>query len=123
MIVYLFVFLYGITIGSFLNVLIYRIPKGISPYKGRSFCPNCKHQLSWHDLIPVFSFIFQRGRCKYCKVQISYRYPIVELLNGIIFVLILFVINNNIYLFLLVALFLEFLLVFTLIKLDRYKTS
>lgn len=81
------IFLFGIVIGSFLNVLIYRLPIGLDFKKGSSFCPNCKHDLKWYDLFPLFSFIFLRGRCRYCKAKISAQYPIVEALNGIMYVL------------------------------------
>lgn len=81
-------FLYGVCIGSFLNVVIYRMPLGISIYKReRSFCPHCEHQLSRKDLVPLFSFLFLKGRCRYCGEKISPRYPIFEALTGISFVL------------------------------------
>lgn len=111
------VFLYGITIGSFLNVLIYRIPLKLSPYKGRSYCPNCNHQLMWHDLIPIFSFLLQRSKCKYCGKSISFRYPIIELTNGIAFVL-LFNIDSLLISLILILLF-EVFLVYFIIKLDK----
>lgn len=78
------IFVLGLTIGSFLNCLIYRLEQEESVV-GRSYCPHCKHLLSWNDLIPVFSFLFLRGRCRYCKQKISQQYPIVELLTGVVF--------------------------------------
>lgn len=81
------VFLFGIVIGSFLNVLIYRLPIGLDFKKGSSFCPKCNHDLKWYDLVPIFSYIFLRGKCRYCKAKISPQYPIVEALNGIMYVL------------------------------------
>ena len=84
---YIFVFLFGLCIGSFLNCVIYRLEEGKS-LKGRSFCPHCKHTLDWLDLFPVFSFLFLRGKCRYCRKGISIQYPLVELATGIIFVLI-----------------------------------
>lgn len=83
-----FVFLFGIIIGSFLNVLIYRIPKKLDFVKGRSFCPSCHHELSALDLFPVFSYLFLGGKCRYCKTKISLRYPLVELLTGLVFTLV-----------------------------------
>ena len=80
--IYLYVFLVGSVIGSFLNVVIYRVPRGISIAKGRSFCPSCGHTLSARDLFPFFSWIFLRGKCRYCKAPISPRYPLVELLGA-----------------------------------------
>jgi leader peptidase (prepilin peptidase)/N-methyltransferase len=82
-----FVFVLGLCIGSFLNCVIYRLEQK-KKITGRSFCPHCKHKLSWQDLFPVFSFLFLRGKCRYCKKNISWQYPIVELATGILFVLI-----------------------------------
>ena len=76
------VFILGLVIGSFINALEYRLEKEKS-IKGRSFCPNCEHQLAWYDLVPVFSFIFLCGKCRYCQKKISLQYPIVELLGGL----------------------------------------
>lgn len=83
LICYIFCFIVGCTIGSFLNVCIYRIPLKLSPSKGRSFCPSCGNTLSWKELFPVFSFIFLRGRCRHCKAPISIRYPIIEIAGGL----------------------------------------
>ena len=85
---YLFVFIFGLIVGSFLNCVIYRLEVGKSFLKGRSFCPDCKHDLSWLDLIPVFSYIFLSGKCRYCDKKISIQYPIVEILTASIFLLI-----------------------------------
>src|SRR3990167_6887334 len=88
-----FVFLFGLAVGSFLNAVIYRIGESFnsaqgkkSAFKGRSYCPQCKHQLSWQDLIPVASFVMLGGRCRYCGKPISWQYPLVELATAIIFV-------------------------------------
>jgi len=83
----LIVFILGLIIGSFLNVCIYRIPKGLSIITPGSFCPICRHPLSWKDNIPILSFLFLKGRCRYCGGKISYQYPIVELVTGSIFLL------------------------------------
>jgi len=85
----IFVFIFGLAIGSFLNCVVYRIEEGKSFLKGRSFCPHCKHQLSWRDLFPVFSFLFLGGKCRYCKAKISWQYPAVEMATALIFLLIL----------------------------------
>lgn len=82
------VFLYGITIGSFLNVCIYRIPKKESVVVVRSHCMKCGYQLKWYDLIPLFSYLFLRGRCRKCGEKISIQYPIIEAFNGVMYVLI-----------------------------------
>ena len=75
---------FGLCVGSFLNVCIYRLPKAeLSVGKPRrSFCPSCKTQLSWSDNIPVLSWLLLRGRCRSCRSAISIRYPLVELLTG-----------------------------------------
>ncbi len=81
----IFTFLAGCCIGSFLNVLIYRIPIGMDFKRGRSMCFSCKHQLHAIDLVPLFSWLFLRGKCRYCGAKISCQYPIVEALTGISF--------------------------------------
>lgn len=93
---YIFVFLYGIVIGSFLNVCIYRIPKKESIVTVGSHCMNCNHKLSWYDLFPLFSFLFLRGKCRYCGTRLSYQYPLVEFANGILYILVFAVNGMNI---------------------------
>ena len=78
-------FLLGLVVGSFVNVLIFRIPRKENFIRGRSRCYSCGHVLGWKDLIPLVSFIFLQGRCRYCSKKISCRYPIVELYSGLIF--------------------------------------
>ncbi len=85
---YFLVSLYGIIIGSFLNVCIYRIPKKENIAIVRSHCMTCNHQLKWYDNIPLFSWMILRGRCRYCKVPISPQYPIIEASNGILWLLV-----------------------------------
>ena len=81
-------FLFGLVIGSFLNVCIYRLPReGLSILKPSSFCPNCKSPIQWYYNIPLFAFIVLRGKCSNCSAHISFRYPLVELLTGCLFVL------------------------------------
>ena len=81
-----FIFVMGLVWGSFLNVVIFRMSHGSSPLKGRSICPKCKHQLAWFHNIPLLSFIFLRGRCAFCHKKISFRYPLIEALTGVMFV-------------------------------------
>lgn len=81
----IFVFLFGLLFGSFYNVVGYRIPNNLSIVKPGSFCPKCRHDLKWYELIPVISFIIQGGKCRKCKCKISKFYPIIELLTGILF--------------------------------------
>ncbi len=83
----IFVFIFGLIVGSFANVLVYRLPRGQGVVKGRSRCPRCRKKLWWGDLIPVLSFIWLRGQCRYCHKPISWRYPMVELISGLLFLL------------------------------------
>ncbi len=85
--IYIMVFLFGITIGSFLNVCIYRLPAGESLIKKNSHCMTCGTPIKWYDLIPVFSWLILKGKCRACGSKISGRYILVESLTGIIFVL------------------------------------
>ncbi len=90
---YILAFLYGIVIGSFLNVCIYRIPLGESIAKERSHCMSCGYQLRWYDLVPLFSWLCLGGKCRKCKASISPQYPIIEGANGLLYVLI-FAVNG-----------------------------
>ncbi|MBE9181201.1 prepilin peptidase [Oculatella sp. LEGE 06141] len=89
----LFVFMFGICIGSFLNVVIYRIPAGLSLLFPPSRCPKCLHRLSKHDNVPVFGWLWLRGRCRYCKTPIPVRYPIIEATTGMLFLLVFWSFN------------------------------
>lgn len=81
------VFLFGLLFGSFYNVVGYRIPNNMSIVWPHSFCPKCKHELKWYELIPVISFIIQKGKCRKCSCKISLFYPIIELLTAILFMI------------------------------------
>jgi len=82
-----FVGLFGLAVGSFLNVLIDRLPKGLDVIAGRSHCDYCKKNLRWFELIPILSFVFQRGTCRRCHKKLSWQYPLVEIATGVGFVL------------------------------------
>ncbi|MFA6536860.1 MAG: prepilin peptidase [Patescibacteria group bacterium] len=86
LIFYIFIFIFGLVIGSFLNVVILRFAKNESVVRRRSHCPCCQNDLSWFELVPVFSFLFLRGCCRHCRVKISWQYPLVELATGLLFV-------------------------------------
>ena len=91
MVVFIFyftVFIYGIVIGSFLNVCIYRLPLQENIVTTRSHCMKCGYQLRWYDLVPLFSYLFLGGKCRKCKEKISVQYPVIEALNGVFYVLI-----------------------------------
>ena len=90
----IFIFIFGLIVGSFLNCLIYRLETGQKMTK-RSFCPHCKHKLSWQDLIPLLSFLLLKGKCRYCKKRISLQYPLVEASTGILFSAIFWHFNFN----------------------------
>ena len=76
------IFFLGLAFGSFLNVCIYRLPRGLSVVKPRSACPNCKHPIAFYDNLPVVSWLILRGRCRHCKTPISPRYWLIELLTA-----------------------------------------
>ncbi|MDR0356671.1 MAG: prepilin peptidase [Deltaproteobacteria bacterium] len=88
---YAVVFFFSLCVGSFLNVVIYRLPReGLAVSSPRrSFCPNCRHQLSWHENIPLFSWLLLRGRCRSCRSPISARYPLVELTAAVLAIFLL----------------------------------
>lgn len=95
--IYIYVFIIGIVCGSFFSLAIYRIPKGQDIINTRSYCPNCKHKLSFWDMIPLFSYIGLKGKCRYCKRKISPTYFLLELFSGIVFVLFAVSIRLEIY--------------------------
>jgi leader peptidase (prepilin peptidase) / N-methyltransferase len=82
---HLIILIYGFVFGSFFNVVGLRVPKAQSIVKPRSVCPNCHHDLRPLELIPVLSYLLQRGKCRQCKVGISPLYPIIELITGLLF--------------------------------------
>jgi len=77
--------LLGLIIGSFLNVCIYRLPRGLSPVKPRSGCTKCGHMLAWYENVPILSYLVLRGRCRKCGEPISPMYPIIEAITGAMF--------------------------------------
>ena len=80
-----FIFIIGCIFGSFFNVVGYRVPNELSIVRPGSFCPKCKHSLKWYELIPIFSYLIQKGKCRSCKTKISIIYPVVEFTTGILF--------------------------------------
>lgn len=85
---YIFVFVFGAAIGSFLNVVIYRVPNEMSIVMPNSACPNCKNAVKPYDNIPILSWLVLRGKCRNCKEPIAWRYPAVELLTAVVFCLV-----------------------------------
>lgn len=87
MLVLFLIFIFGICLGSFLNVVIYRLHSGEPIINSRSHCQRCKKNLSWYELIPILSFVIQKGRCRHCQDKISWQYILVELVTGLVLVL------------------------------------
>jgi leader peptidase (prepilin peptidase)/N-methyltransferase len=116
MIKFLF-FILGLAFGSFFNVVIYRLPRKKSFLKPSSYCPSCKNPIKWYDNIPLISFILLKGRCRFCQAKISWRYPVVELLTGFIFLFSCFAYNIKPQLFSSLF-FLSILLLVSFIDLD-----
>jgi len=83
------IFVLGLAIGSFLNVLIYRLPREKKFTLGRSFCPSCEARIKFYDNIPIISYLILRGKCRRCKAKISIRYPLVELINALVYIFLL----------------------------------
>lgn len=77
-------FIFGLLIGSFLNVVIYRMPRNISVVFPSSACPSCEHKIKWYENFPVLSFLLLKGKCSNCKTKISIKYPLVELFVGFV---------------------------------------
>lgn len=94
---YIIIFAIGITFGSFYTLAVYRIPKGEDITHTHSYCPNCKHKLNFIDLIPVFSYIFLGGKCRYCKQKIRPRYLILETVSGLAFIVMAILLGLNVY--------------------------
>ncbi|MCI8444765.1 MAG: hypothetical protein HFJ37_06460 [Clostridia bacterium] len=94
---YILIFIIGTLFGSFYTLAVYRIPQKQDIVYTHSYCPNCHHKLGLFDLFPIFSYLFLRGKCRYCKEKIRPRYFILEALSGILFVVIAYLMNINVY--------------------------
>lgn len=117
---FIVVFVYGIVIGSFLNVLIYRIPLKENIATNRSHCMKCGEQIKWYDLVPLVSYICLRGKCRHCGNRISVQYPIIEAINGCGYVLI-FAVNGFSLLSILYSLVFSILVVISVIDWRTYE--
>lgn len=111
--------LFGLRIGSFLNVAIIRLPKNESINLPASHCPTCLHPLAWYHNVPLFSWIFLRGKCAFCKSHISFQYPLVELSSAFLYAFIYFHLANTLQALLIASVF-ALLLALSIIDL-RYK--
>ncbi|MCY4612319.1 MAG: A24 family peptidase [Nitrospira sp.] len=116
---YILLFVAGLVMGSFLNVCILRIPGGQSVIRPGSHCPQCKASIRWFDNIPLLSFFWLRARCRWCGEKISWRYPLVECLNGAGYLGIVSTFGWS-HSALVYALFLSMLLVVTMIDVDHF---
>lgn len=115
---YIFAFIFGAVIGSFLNVCICRLPEGRSVVSPPSACPSCGAGIRWYDNVPILSYLALRGRCRSCKTPISWRYPLVEAINGLL-TLALFVRFGPSLTFLALFLFCSALVAITFIDFDH----
>ena len=86
-VIYILTGVVGLCVGSFLNVVIYRVPEGMSLAKPDSHCPKCKYKLKWYDNIPILSYIILGGKCRGCGERISFRYTAVEIANTLLWLL------------------------------------
>jgi leader peptidase (prepilin peptidase)/N-methyltransferase len=111
------IFIFGASIGSFLNVVVYRLPAGLSLLHPPSRCPTCQHRLKPYDNVPVLGWLWLRGRCRYCGTAIALRYPLVEAVTGILF-LAVFLYFNSLPIIIGMWVFLSWLLALSLIDLD-----
>ncbi len=118
MILYIFAFIFGAVVGSFLNVCIFRIPAKGSIVKPSSQCPQCHHPIRFYDNIPIISFLILRAKCRDCGAKISWRYPLVELITAA-FTLVLFMKFGLTLKFLVFFIFTAALIVITFIDLDH----
>lgn len=116
--VFVFIFIFGVAIGSFLNVCIFRLPRQQSIAKSLSQCPHCHHPIRFYDNIPLISYLILKGRCRDCKEKISWRYPLVEFITAIFAVLLFakFSLTLN---FLIFFIFTATLIVITFIDIDH----
>jgi leader peptidase (prepilin peptidase)/N-methyltransferase len=121
MMIYITVFVLGAMIGSFMNVCIYRVPKGQSVVRPSSTCPSCGTPIRFYDNIPILSYFILRGRCRSCKAEFSLRYPVVEFINAAFYVLVLnrFGVGSPPWVLLVYFLFVSALIVIFFIDLDH----
>lgn len=112
------VFIYGICIGSFLNVCIYRIPESISLIRPPSTCPRCMARVRSYDNIPILSYLMLGGKCRFCRIPISARYPLTELFTGIMWVMTWYYFGISLTFFINIV-FISSMIVVTLIDIDH----
>ena len=111
---YFLIFIFGLSVGSFLNVVICRLETGESVILKRSRCPKCGAVLMWYDLIPFLSFVFLRGKCRYCGKKIDWQYPVIEITTACLFLLIFNFQTLNLFYYLIIICFLIVIFVYDL---------
>ncbi len=112
--IYFIIFITGCFFGSFFTLAVYRLPKKEDIFIKHSYCPNCNHKLGLLDLVPIVSYLFLKGKCRYCNTKIRPRYFLLELLSGITFVLIAVSLKMNLYELDIIYLFSHFIYIATL---------
>ena len=118
--IYFLIFIFGLAIGSFLNVVICRLETKEPILIGRSHCPKCRAVLKWLDLIPVLSFLIQKGKCRYCQKKISWQYLIVEISTGLLFIFIFNQFFTNYFNLIYYLILISFLIVIFVYDLKHY---
>lgn len=118
---YFFIFLFGLSFGSFLNAWIYRVRENMKICGDRSICPTCHQHLVWYDNIPLVSYLlFLKGKCRRCKIDIHWQYPVVEFTVGILFILVAYLHNFHLNFILTPELLRDFIIVFLLVFIFIY---
>ena len=120
LIIYILIFILGLIIGSFLNVVIFRLKNNENFIKGRSHCPKCNYKIKFYENIPLLSYIFLFGKCSNCKNKISLQYPVVELATGILFLVGYYLFSSNIIYLLYYFIILSFLIIIFVYDLKYY---
>ncbi len=117
---YFFIFIFGLSVGSLLNVVICRLETKETIIFNRSYCPQCKTILKWHDLIPVLSFLAQKGKCRYCNKKISWQYPVVEIATGLLFLFVILSEAKNLLSMIFYLIIVSFLIIIFVYDLKHY---
>jgi len=107
-----YIFVMGLVFGSFFNVVGIRVPEKETLF-GRSKCPHCQHQLGPFELVPIIGYLFLRGRCKNCKSPISVKYPLMELITGILFLFSFVILHQNMVEYILIVVFISLMIIIT----------
>jgi len=115
-------FLFGASIGSFLNVVVYRLNQGLSPLQGRSYCPKCRTKIAWYDNVPLLSFFLLKGKCRSCHSPISWQYPLVELATALLTFFVVNYLSFSDPLKLIYYLFITYVLIAIFVSDLRYET-